>query len=83
MIVVEHDGFPAWMGGESCAFCRRSTFFWYKPKDVAVCQPCAETVSSEDVPSKREWLNSLGDNLPPSWVPNIEKKNGDRPPGRS
>jgi hypothetical protein len=53
-IKVTHDGIPEI--GERCAFCRRLTHYWFEPKDVAVCQPCAATCEEADVPTKAEWL---------------------------
>jgi hypothetical protein len=55
-IEVTHDGEPAWWVREHCAFCRRPTNYWFMPKDVAVCQPCATTHDEADVPTKAEWL---------------------------
>lgn len=60
MITVCHDGFPSWERGERCAFCKKSTHFWYEPKDVAVCQKCAKTATPELVPSKADWMASQG-----------------------
>lgn len=40
---------------ENCAFCRKPTPYWYKEKDVAVCEECAKWANPEDVPSKLEW----------------------------
>lgn len=60
MITVCHDGFPIWECGEHCALCKKSTHFWYEPKDVAVCQKCATTATHESIPSKSEWMASQG-----------------------
>jgi hypothetical protein len=55
-IKVTHDGESTWFPRENCAFCRRPTNFWFEPKDVAVCEPCAATHDETDVPTKAEWL---------------------------
>lgn len=39
---------------ERCCFCWRFTPFWCE-KDVAVCEPCAETHDLSEVPTKKEW----------------------------
>lgn len=67
MIEVIHDKEPKWLPAEPCAFCKMPTRYWYAPKDVAVCQTCAEVKSEAEVPSKRDWLVSHGANLPKDW----------------
>lgn len=52
---VVHDGSPPGEVQERCCMCRALTRFWYAPKDVAMCEPCAKTTKREDVPSKAEW----------------------------
>ena len=43
---------------EHCCFCGTGTRKWYRPKDVPVCDPCAEVFDPKDVPSKEFWCNS-------------------------
>lgn len=53
--VVREDPEPSSFEVENCCFCRRSTPFWYREKDVAVCVECAGHASPEDVPDKETW----------------------------
>lgn len=39
---------------EHCCFCWKRTTFWCE-KDVAVCEPCAETRDLSEMPTKKEW----------------------------
>ena len=50
--------FPPNLPPEHCCFCAGKTKLWYAPKDVAVCQICAEIRSPSEVPTKEEWCNS-------------------------
>ena len=52
---VVHDGSADGDVQERCCMCRAKTRFWYDPKDVAMCEPCAKKTKHEDVPSKAEW----------------------------
>lgn len=58
MITVTHDQEPASEPAEPCAFCKAPTRYWFKPKDVAVCPSCAELRTADEVPCKRDWINS-------------------------
>jgi hypothetical protein len=40
---------------EPCSLCRTPTRHWYVPNDVALCEPCAETATPEQIPTKKEW----------------------------
>lgn len=44
---------------EHCCFCYKPTTFWYKKKDVAVCDVCAEFSEPGDVPSKEDWCAAV------------------------
>lgn len=44
---------------EFCCFCWKPTTSWHEPKDVAVCESCAETHEPEDVPSKDAWCAAV------------------------
>ena len=44
------------MGLEHCCLCRERTHFWYTPKDVALCRPCAKTATETALPTKEEWI---------------------------
>jgi len=44
------------MGLERCCLCREHTPFWYTPKDVALCRPCAKTATADRLPTKEEWV---------------------------
>ena len=58
-IPIEREpGFPSWFETEHCCFCGAKTVHWHTPKDVAVCEPCAEIHEPVDVPSKAEWCAS-------------------------
>ncbi len=72
---VVHDNEPKWMPAEPCAFCCKPTRYWYTPKDVAVCQACAEIHTPEEVPSKRDWLVANGAKLPEDWKCNADRRN--------
>lgn len=78
MISVIHDNEPKWMPAESCAFCKAPTRYWFSPKDVAVCQSCAEKHEACEVPTKREWLNAnreVGQELlPAGWQCNADRR---------
>jgi hypothetical protein len=56
-ITREPEDSPIW-SLEHCCFCASRTRFWHTPKDVPVCQPCAEIREASEVPSKQEWLRS-------------------------
>lgn len=58
MISVIHDQESTSEPAEHCAFCKAPTHYWYVPKDVAVCPTCAEVRNADDVPCKRDWINS-------------------------
>ena len=58
--------------GEPCCKCGHPTHFWFLKKDVALCGRCSEEVEEADIPSKREWLNAHGANLPENWQPYVE-----------
>jgi hypothetical protein len=56
VIEVHHEeGVEDLQSVERCCFCRNSTRFWYKPKDVACCRECALRAEPEDVPTKKVW----------------------------
>lgn len=78
MITVIHDKQPAWEPAEPCCFCSAPTRYWFAPKDVAVCQACAEKREADEVPSKREWLNANrrpGEPvLPADWKCNADRR---------
>lgn len=40
---------------ERCCFCRAKTHFWFREKDVACCEKCAQRANAEDVPDKLSW----------------------------
>lgn len=50
--------------GEHCCFCYRLTRFWYEPKDVAVCQSCADTHEPSEVPTKAIWCDAVVEKFP-------------------
>lgn len=54
---------------EHCAICRQLTFFWYPPKDVALCEECAKTTRRADVPTKKEWWEH--GQRKQGWSPNL------------
>ena len=41
---------------ERCSVCHTRTDTWYEPKDVPLCEGCAELVNHDDVPNKERWL---------------------------
>jgi hypothetical protein len=41
---------------ERCCLCRERTPFWFTPKDVALCRPCAKTATADKLPTKEEWI---------------------------
>jgi hypothetical protein len=45
-----------WAGLEPCACCGKLTATWYEPKDVALCNECAESVEDHDIPTKEQWF---------------------------
>jgi hypothetical protein len=57
---------------ERCAVCRKLTFYWYPPKDVALCQECAKTTRRADVPTKEEWFNQ--GRRRKNWTPSCGNK---------
>lgn len=56
MISLTHDGSSFPEPAERCCFCRTPTRYWFQPKDVAVCQDCAEHMTVAEVPTKDEWF---------------------------
>jgi hypothetical protein len=54
---------------ERCSVCRTMTFFWYPPKDVALCEECAKTKRRADVPTKKEWFEQ--GKRKERWSPNL------------
>lgn len=78
MITVTHDQEPNWWPAEACAFCKTPTRYWYAPKDVAVCQSCADSHEEHDVPCKRDWLNSnrapSDKPLPANWQCSADRR---------
>ncbi|KKN98508.1 hypothetical protein LCGC14_0146190 [marine sediment metagenome] len=52
---------------ENCCFCRKPTPYWFDPKDVACCPPCAAVCNSSDVPSKEVWFRR-------EWIANKRGK---------
>lgn len=55
-LVVTHDGEPSWAPREACCVCREPTHFWYVPLDIALCQSCAHTSRTAELPTKQEWV---------------------------
>lgn len=53
---VVHDGTKPGEVQERCCLCRTKTRYWYTPKDVALCQQCAQTATAKEIPTKREWI---------------------------
>ncbi len=51
---------------ELCCFCYKPTTFWYRKKDVAVCDVCAEFSEPADVPSKKVWCEAVAAREPAS-----------------
>jgi hypothetical protein len=43
---------------ERCCFCREATPYWYTPKDVAMCRPCANKAKRSQVPTKVAWCTA-------------------------
>lgn len=59
-------------GRENCCHCGEPTAFWFEPKDVPLCPACAKKLNNHmAVPSKKEWLESLGYVLPEGWLPYV------------
>jgi len=54
---------------EECCMCGTPTETWAEAKDVPLCMSCAETSNVFSIPTKRQWLVSLGVNLDPNWRP--------------
>lgn len=75
MIPIEHEDedAPGWIGLENCCFCFVNTPMWTVLQDrtpgqqVACCEKCAQIHNPEEVPTKREWCDSV-DAQPPRWV---------------
>jgi hypothetical protein len=59
---------------ENCAVCMSETDQWYPPKDVPVCPQCSKRGKHHLVPSKQQWLEELGYDLPKDWRPKVEAK---------
>jgi len=55
-IDVTHEPDDWGVALEHCAFCWKTTHYWFTAKDVAVCRACAEQVNAEDVPTKLAWF---------------------------
>jgi hypothetical protein len=56
-MVEVYDPFPGDEGiSENCCICREPTYFWYRPKDVALCKSCAKKVDADDLPDKIDWI---------------------------
>jgi recombinational DNA repair protein (RecF pathway) len=53
---------PAGMGPphERCCICRKPTPYWYRPRDVALCRPCARITRKANVPTKAQWFAKEG-----------------------
>jgi len=58
-VTVSHDGWAAHLPKEYCCKCQSETNYWYTPKDVALCQECAKTVTADHIPTKAEWCASV------------------------
>lgn len=58
---------------EECCVCGTKTDTWSIAKDVPLCRYCASVTDINNIPSKREWLISLGYQLPVNWKANVEK----------
>ena len=59
-MAVEVKKEPEDMGGppyEHCCICDQPTPYWYEPNDVALCTKCAEFITKQKIPTKKEWLN--------------------------
>jgi len=53
-VTLEPDDFgPPY---ERCCLCRKSTRYWYTPKDVPLCPKCAHGAKRSQIPSKEEWM---------------------------
>lgn len=52
-------------GIERCCVCDVPTKFWYTPKDVALCKPCAANAQEADLPAKPEWMADQRRRHPP------------------
>lgn len=57
---------------EGCSICGRLTNSWAEAKDVPLCVECADKTTIPFIPSKREWLTSLGYSLDRNWIPRAE-----------
>jgi hypothetical protein len=73
------DGF----GAEDCSMCDQPTPFWSPGKDVPLCARCAEKYSLIDVPTKKQWLERFGFELPEGWIPYALSASGKTTAGRS
>lgn len=62
MITVVHDG-EGLSVREWCCFCDTPTNHWCREKDVAVCEACAQTHTVDQVPTKRDWCQSVRQKL--------------------
>lgn len=58
---------------EECCICGTKTDYWSLDKDVPLCPKCAATNNINSIPSKRDWLISLGYQLPTNWKADVEK----------
>lgn len=58
---------------EECAVCKKETPFWYERIDIPLCLGCADCCQPHDIPSKRDWLRSLGFILPDDWTPHADR----------
>jgi hypothetical protein len=54
---------------EECCICNSSTSYWHVQNDVPLCPHCAGKMHKSAVPTKAQWLTSLGFNLPRKWEP--------------
>lgn len=54
---------------EHCCICYARTLYWYLPKDVSLCQRCAESATVDQIPNKSEWLNAVGEKFPHLFKP--------------
>lgn|GEM_PF-3090729 len=68
MVDVTHDGTPKWWPAENCCVCRTPTRFWFTPRDVALCPPCAETATESSLPTKTEWFAAERAHAPRTFV---------------
>lgn len=70
-----HGGQP-----EDCCMCGTTTALWYEEKDVPVCLDCGDTYPAYEIPSKAEWLRSVGIDLPKNWSNEPPRVRIGRPP---